>query len=137
MCFERFGRKSFTSQTKVEAFVDYLDKGEVRAIKCSNCAQVFFPPRADCSNCLGSEMEWVIVEGMGNLVSFTQVNYAPAGFEADVPYILSLVDFGNVKVFGRINSDVPQDALKVGMPLKAVVNRLPDGQIIYEFLPGS
>lgn len=137
MGFERFGRKSFTSQTRVEAFVDYLDKGELRATKCGNCAQIFFPPRADCPNCLGSEMEWVKVEGNGNLVSFTQVNYAPAGFEQDVPYTLSLVDFGNVKVFGRINSDVPQDALQVGMLMKAVVSRLSDGQITYEFLPGS
>ncbi|MCL6611337.1 MAG: Zn-ribbon domain-containing OB-fold protein [Peptococcaceae bacterium] len=135
MGFERFGRKSFTSQTKVAAFVDYLDKGELRATKCNNCDQVFFPPRADCPNCLGDGMEWVEVEGTGSLVSFTQVNYAPAGFEGDVPYILSLVDFGKVRVFGRMRSDVPQEALKVGMPVKAVICRLSDGQVAYEFLP--
>lgn len=136
MGFERFGRKSFASQTKVAAFVDYLDKGELRATKCRNCAQVFFPPRADCTNCLGSEMEWIKIEGSGNLISFTKVNYAPAGFESDVPYILGLVEYGNIKVFGRVKSGVQEEALKIGMPMKAVVNKLSDGQITYEFLQG-
>lgn len=135
MGFERFGRKSFTSQTKVAAFIDYLDKGELRATQCKKCVQVFFPPRVDCPHCLGSEMDWVKIEGTGNLISFTKVNYGPAGFESDVPYILGLVDYGDIKAFGRVASNVQEEALKVGMLMKAMVNKLPDGQIIYEFLP--
>ena len=48
MGFERFGRISFTAQTKVAAFVEYLEKGEVVASRCPTCGARYFPPRADC-----------------------------------------------------------------------------------------
>lgn len=135
MGFEKFGRKSFTSQTRVSAFVDYLAKGELRATRCPACGRVYFPPRADCAGCLGNDMEWVQVEGQGALVSYTRVNYGPAGFEADVPYILALVDFNGVKVFGQLNAGMPETAVKAGMLLQPAVVTLPGGQVTYEFLP--
>ncbi|MCL6610727.1 MAG: Zn-ribbon domain-containing OB-fold protein [Peptococcaceae bacterium] len=134
MGFEKFGRISFTSQTKLSAFVDYLEKGELRATKCKQCGKVFFPPRADCDACLGSDMEWVKIEGTGKLVSFTEAQYAPTGFEADVPYTLALADFDGVRVFGRMSRDVPLDGMKVGMAVKAEVVAMPDGQLTYQFI---
>lgn len=135
MGFEKFGRKSFTSQTRAAAFVDYLEKGELRATRCARCGKVYFPPRADCAGCLGNDMEWVKIEGEGSLISYTRVNYGPAGFEAAVPYTLALVDFNGVKVFGQLSADLPETAVRVGMLLKPVVVTLPDGQVTYEFLP--
>lgn len=135
MGFEKFGRKSFTAHTKLGAFVDYLEQGELRATQCRNCAQIYFPPRADCAACFSNDMEWVKIEGNGKLVSYTTANYAPTGFEADVPYTLALADFGKVKVFGRLNSEVKEEVLKVGMAVKAVPVKLPEGQITYEFMP--
>ena len=135
MGFEKFGRKSFTAQTKSAAFVDFLEQGELRATQCRNCSQIYFPPRADCAACLSNDMEWVKIEGTGEIISYTTANYAPTGFEKDVPYTLALVDFGKVKVFGRMGGGVPEDALKVGLPVKAEVVKFPDGQLSYEFLP--
>ncbi len=133
MGFEKFGHISFTSQTKVADFVDYLEKGEVRGTQCVSCKRTFFPPRADCAWCLASEVEWVAVEGEGKLVSFTKANYAPTGFEADAPYILALADFNGVRVFGRLSNDVPEKDTKVGMPVKIKPISLPGGQLSYEF----
>jgi len=135
MGFEKFGYKSFAAHTKVAAFVDYLEQGELRATQCHACGQVYFPPRADCAACLSNDMEWVKIEGSGKLISYTTANYAPTGFEADVPYTLALADFGKVKVFGRIKSEVKKEDLKVGLAVKAVVGKLPDGQITYDFIP--
>jgi uncharacterized OB-fold protein len=135
MGFERFGQVSFTSQTKAGAFVEYLEKGELRGTKCRSCGRVFFPPRADCSFCLSSDMEWFKVEGQGTLVSFTKVNYGPTGFEADVPYILALVDFNGIRVFGRFSKAVPEEQIGVGMIVKAVTSTLSGDQMSYEFLP--
>lgn len=135
MGFEKFGRVSFTAQTKTKDFVEYLEKGELRGTKCRSCGRQFFPPRSDCSYCLSSEMEWFLIEGEGSLVTYTKVNYAPTGFEADVPYILALADFNGIKVFGRFNKDVSEEQLKVGMNVKAVTCSLPGGQLSYEFLP--
>ncbi|OAT85279.1 Zn-ribbon domain-containing OB-fold protein [Desulfotomaculum copahuensis] len=135
MGFEKFGRKGFTSQTRVSAFVDYLEKGELCATRCPACGRVYFPPRADCAGCLGSGLEWAKIEGNGSLVSYTRVNYGPAGFESDAPYTLALVDFNGVKVFGQLNADVPETAVRVGMLLQPAVVTLPGGQVTYEFLP--
>jgi uncharacterized protein len=135
MDFDKFGQVSFTSQTKVGAFVEYLDKGELRATYCQECGRTFFPPRADCSWCLSSNMEWVKIEGSGKLVSFTKVNYGPTGFEADVPYVLALVDFNGVKVFGRLNKDVPEEQITVGMTVKTDTITLANEQLSYIFNP--
>ncbi|MBF7082521.1 Zn-ribbon domain-containing OB-fold protein [Desulfallas sp. Bu1-1] len=133
MGFEKFGRISFTSQTKVSEFVDYLEQGELRATRCRCCEKVFFPPRADCASCLGGDMEWVGFNGCGTLVSFTVVNYAPTGFEGDVPYTLALADFNGIKVFGRLSSKLSMNEIKVGMKVKIDVITLPGGQITYQF----
>ncbi|NMB41782.1 MAG: Zn-ribbon domain-containing OB-fold protein [Firmicutes bacterium] len=135
MGFEKFGQVSFAAQTKAAAFVEYLEKGELRGTKCKSCGRSFFPPRADCNFCLNSDMEWFEIKGQGNVISFTEVNYGPTGFETDVPYTLALVDFDGVEVFGRFDKKVPADRIKIGMAVKAVVNELPNGQISYEFLP--
>lgn len=135
MGFEKFGQVSFTAQAKVGAFVDYLEKGELRGTKCSKCGETFFPPRAECSKCLSEDMEWIKIEGSGSLVSFTKVNYGPTGFETDVPYILALVDFDGIQVFGRFSKEVSEEQLAVGLPVKAETITLAGGQVSYQFLP--
>lgn len=137
MGFEKFGRKSFTSQTKAEPFVEYLQNGEIRGTKCKSCGKEYFPPRADCAGCLGSDMEWFNIDGEGRLISFTRAGYAPTGFEADVPYTLALADFNGTKVFGRLGRSVEVEKLAVGASLKLAVNTLENGQLIYEFLPNE
>ncbi|AGL01411.1 Zn-ribbon domain-containing OB-fold protein [Desulfoscipio gibsoniae] len=134
MGFEKFGRKSFASQTKVESFVEYLAKGELSGTQCKSCGKQYFPPRADCAECLGNEMDWFKIEGTGNLVSFTKAGFAPTGFEADVPYTLALADFNGIKVFGRLDSSIPKEEVSVGMALQINILNLPDGQLSYEFV---
>lgn len=80
-------------------------------------------------------MEWVGIGGSGRLVSYTVANYAPTGFEDDVPYTLALADFDGIKVFGRISADAPPDRIRVGMAVKIQVVTLPGGQITYQFSP--
>ena len=135
MGFEKFGRKSYTAQTKVAEFADKLAAGEISATRCTGCGRVYFPPRADCAGCLSGQMEWVKIPEKGKLVSYTRVQYAPAGFEADAPYTLALADFGAVKVFGRLGGAGEESVIKVGLEVKPVVLTLPDGQLTYEFVP--
>jgi uncharacterized OB-fold protein len=131
--FHKFGTVSFTSTTKVNDFIDYLEQGKVMANRCKECGKVFFPPRADCYQCLASDMEWFEVSGTGKLVSYSKLEYAPVGFGDDLPYAIALLDYGDYKVFGRIAADVPEDEIRVGMEMKAVANQLPNGQLNYVF----
>lgn len=131
--FKKFGTVSFTSFSKVNDFVEYLEKGKVAGTRCKSCGKVFFPPRADCHQCLSSDMEWFEVTGMGKLVTYSKLQYGPVGFEGDLPYTIALLDYGDYKVFGRIAGDIPDEDLKVGMDMKAAVNKLPSGQMNYVF----
>jgi hypothetical protein len=131
--FKKFGTVSFTSITKTNDFVDYLEKGKVNGTRCKTCGLVFFPPRADCYQCLSNNMEWFEVNGTGKLVTYSKLEYAPIGFGDDVPYSLALLDYGDYKVFGRIDRDLPDAAIKVGMQMKTAANTLPNGQLNYVF----
>ena len=131
--FKKFGTVSFTSITKTNDFIDFLEGGKVMGTRCKDCGQVFFPPRADCYQCLASNVEWFEVSGSGKLVTYSKLQFAPVGFEDDVPYSIALLDYGKYKVFGRIAQNVPDSEIEVGMEMKTVVNKTSNEQLNYVF----
>ena len=131
--FKKFGTVSFTSITKTNDFIDFLEDGKVKGTRCKDCGLVFFPPRADCYKCLASNVEWFEVSGKGKLLTYSELKFAPVGFQDDVPYCIALLDYGKYKVFGRIAKDVPEDEIAVGMEMKTVVNTTSNEQLNYVF----
>ncbi len=131
--FKKFGTVSFTSITKVNDFISYLEEGKVMGSRCKDCGLFFFPPRADCHQCLAGNMEWVEVSGKGKLVTYSKLEFAPIGFGDDLPYAIALLDYGDFKVFGRIARDVPENEIKLGMEMTTKANTLPNGQLNYVF----
>ncbi len=135
--FKKFGTVSFTSISKINDFVDYLEQDKVVGTKCKGCGLTFFPPRADCFACLSSNMVWFEITGKGKLLSFSKLEYGPVGFEKDLPYTIAILDYGDYKVFGRLSPDLKESDVRVGMELKTVVNKLPNGQLNYVFQKDS
>jgi uncharacterized protein len=131
--FAQFGTVSFASVTQVNDFIGYLEDGKLMGTRCKKCARSFFPPRAHCYECLTDDMEWFEVAGNGELVSYSTLQYAPTGFTEEVPYTIALLDYGDYKVFGRIDGAVPEAELAVGMKMKALVGRTPNGRLTYAF----
>ena len=131
--FNKFGTVSFTATTKINDFIDHLENGQVMGTRCNDCGQDYFPPRADCCKCFASDMQWFEVSGAGKLAAFSQLSYAPVGFEEDLPYGLAVLDYGDYKIFGRFAEDVNKEELQVGQSMKTVVNRLPNGQLNFVF----
>jgi len=131
--FSKFGTVSFTAITKVNDFVDFLEQGKVMGSRCKDCGLMFFPPRADCHKCLAGNMEWFEVTGKGRLVSYSSLAFAPIGFGDDLPYTIALVDYGQYKVFARLSPGLKPEDVSVGMEMKTVANRLPNGQLNYVF----
>lgn len=131
--FKKFGTVSFTSITKTNDFIGYLENGKIMGTRCKNCGLHFFPPRADCYRCLSGNMEWFEVSGFGKLVTYSKLEYGPVGFDADLPYSIALLDYGDFKIFGRIAGNIPDNEIQVGMKMKAVANQLPNGQLNYVF----
>ena len=136
MGFEKFGTVSFTTESKAADFVDYLEQGKVMASRCRQCGGMTFPPKPDCPQCLSSDAEWVEIKGTGKLATYTTVNYGPSGFENDAPYRLAIVDFKDLRVFGRLSRDLEEADIKIGMELTIAPVKLPDDRVSYEFQPG-
>ena len=135
MGFENFGAVSFTSETKAVEFLKFLEAGKMMTTKCRKCGTIYFPPKMDCNVCGASEMEWIEIDELGELVASSTVMYGPTGFENDVPYTIAVIRFQNgLQVFGRINKDVPIDNIKIGMQLKAVPIKLSSDRVSYEFV---
>ncbi len=134
MGFEKFGTVSFTAETKAADFVAFLEKGQLAATRCKKCGRTYFPPRVQCADDLTSDVEWIELSGTGTLLTFTQVNYGPTGFENDTPYTLAVAEFDEgVRVFGRMEKTIPSGDIKVGMILKAELLKLADDKISYQF----
>jgi uncharacterized OB-fold protein len=132
--FKRFGTVGFTATSKVNDFMDHLDQGKVMGTRCTQCGLDFFPPRADCCQCMGTNLEWFDASAAsGQLVTFSKMQYGPVGFEKDLPYTIAVVDFGSFRVFGRISGDIPDEAITIGMPMTVKANRLADDRMNFVF----
>src|SRR6056297_3499115 len=104
----KFGTVSFANVTQVNDFVDYLEDGRLVGTKCKQCGLYFFPPRAHCYKCLSSNLEWFEVTGEGRLVTYSTLQYAPAGFQEDLPYTIGLLDYVEYRVFGRVSPSIKE-----------------------------
>lgn len=131
--FGGFGKISFTSVTKINDFIGYLQEGKVKGTKCKTCGEIYFPPRADCCASMDSAMDWFEVQGCGTLQTFSTLYYAPAGLEKDLPYSIAVVDFGSFRMFGHLDTAIAADRLRIGMKLEVYVQKLSGKQIIYGF----
>lgn len=58
---------------KIESYVkrwyDALEEGEIHATACKKCGAVEFPPMPICNSCGSHDMEWVEIDGEGDLVA--------------------------------------------------------------------
>ncbi|MFC1910649.1 Zn-ribbon domain-containing OB-fold protein [Chloroflexota bacterium] len=135
MGIEKFGQVSFTSESKAADFVKYLEMGRVMATRCKQCSASFFPPRVDCPDCINSDVEWVEITGKGKLLTYTLLQYTPAGFENDAPYTLALADFNGIHLFGRMSGSIKAEDIQVGMELTVTPVNLAENKIAYEFQP--
>lgn len=129
MGFEKFGKFGYVSQTKVASMISYLEKAQLPATRCRRCKTLYFPPRADCQNCLKSAVDWVPIEGRCKLVTFTEVHFAPPQFQAETPYLLGLAELEEgPRVFAPVNSKIEKSVLRQGMHMVLrVVERSGDG----------
>jgi len=135
--FERFGKVSYVSETKVKDFVNYLEQGKIMGTQCRICKKIYFPPQMDCNNCYSKDsMVWREIVNEWTLITYTTAHFAPTGFEDDIPYILAIAESPEgIRLFARLSKDVSEDQLKPGMKLKLVPVRLPNDKISYEFKP--
>jgi len=106
--------------SKTRKFWDGIKEGRLFATKCRVCGKIYYPPQADCSQCLSSDMEWVEVPGEGVIETFAASYLKPQGFEDyPEPYIIAIasVEELGIRVMGLIRGVRPED-VHVGMRVR-------------------
>jgi len=71
MGFEKFGTVSFTSETKAAEFFEISRRRENDDHQMPQMCHNPFPPKMDCGVCGASEVDWIEIGGLGNLVAYS------------------------------------------------------------------
>lgn len=107
------------------SYKQFLNEEKLMGSRCKQCDALFLPPRPICIKCHGTEMEWVEMQGSGELSAFTCIAIGPPfmieeGYNRKKPYCLGVVELKEgVRVDARIegvDTNKPED-IKVGMSL--------------------
>lgn len=132
MGFDEFGIISFVPFTKVEEFTKFLKDGLIKGKKCNKCNVFYFPPRSECPQCMGSDLEWLETKGTGTLLTYTTIHAAPTGFDDIVPYTIGLIDLDEGGRILATIENLDEGEIEIGMKLKAVPKTLENDRITYE-----
>jgi uncharacterized OB-fold protein len=121
--------------SKTSKFWDGLKEGKVYATRCEKCGKLHFPPVADCGDCGSSKVEWVKLDGEGEIETFTQVIVKPPSFSKEPTYIIAIARLmEGVKVLAWLTAMERQD-VRVGTKVKLVAKITSDDRVTYEFVP--
>ena len=113
-------------------FWDGTDKGELHARHCAACGRHHWPPRLGCPYCSSERVDWARVRPRGKVFSWTVIHRSQtAGFEADTPYAVVLVELDEAKGVRMIGNLVscPPDRLAAGLAVEAVLTPAADSVV--------
>lgn len=125
------------------SFNTYLGEHKLMGSRCTECGNLYLPPRAICPSCYSDTMEWAELGGSGKLAAFTSISIAPsfmveAGYGRDNPYVSGVVELDEgVKISARIldvDSAHPE-TIQVGQPLQVAFLEQGDGKAALAFRP--
>jgi len=120
--------------SRTSKFWDGLREGKVYATKCKKCRKLYFPPVVDCGNCSSSDVEWIVLDGDGRIVTFTQIFVKPNSFSKEPAYIVAIARLKEgIKALAWLTG-VERNDVKVGMRVKLVARVTSDGKPVYKFV---
>lgn len=110
--------------------------------KCLNCDELFFPPRGICLRCGSSTQNGISFSGVGEVLAYTVINAAPAGFQKETPYIIGIIELEEgPRVTAQIVDIDPND-ISEGMQVQMAFRRYaapPNSKSVitygYKFVP--
>jgi uncharacterized OB-fold protein len=121
--------------SKTLKFWEGLREGKVYATECRKCGKLYFPPSADCPDCICSEMNWVELSSEAEVETFTHIVVRPTTFSQQKPYTVAIGRLKEgIKVLAWLTG-FKLSQIKVGMKVKLVAKVTQDGGPTYEFVP--
>jgi len=102
----------------IENFYRYCGQKKLMCVRCVKCKALVFPPRGICPKCLEDKFEWVQLQGLGRLLTYTVIHFPPTQFQALAPYAVGVAKLiEGPQVPGMIKHAKLED-LRIGMELK-------------------
>ena len=100
-------------------FWDASMEGKLMLMRCTDCRTWRLPSRKHCDECLSENVEWAQASGRGSIRTFGTMHqrYHPA-FADDLPYNLVIVELEEGPRFPTNMVGVPNDQIRVGMPVE-------------------
>lgn len=109
-----------------------LAEGEGYYLACPN-GHGSLPPRRRCPHCSSGELTEPPLPDTGTVETFTETQVPIPRFSADAPYVVAIVDFGDVRVTGQLRGVDPAE-VAVGTPVSPdVVERETTGEPLIVF----
>ena len=119
--------------------VEYWERVEDQRLSiptCTDCGEMFFPPRVVCPYCLSGKLELRDSDGIGTIYSFSVVHtdYHP-DWGSETPYVNALIELDNGLVIFTNIVDCEPDALEVGSAVEVTFDRPVDDRLMPLFTP--
>ncbi len=100
-------------------------EGQLIGSKCRLCGEVFFPKRPICSNCTEENMEEIFLSRRGKLYSYSVVHQRTPEYRGEnLPYAVGLIDLPEQVRVMSLLTDCDFGALKIGMDMGLVIEKL-------------
>lgn len=122
---------------ETQHFWDGTRAGELRLQRCSDCANVYFPPRPFCPSCSSKRVVVFKATGNATLASYV-INYRPHPAWTE-PYSIAIVALteGPHMMSNVIGCPQTPEALVLDMPLDVCFEKLNDTITLPLFRPSA
>ena len=80
------------------SFYERLGEGTFLVVRCKNCSKYLLPPSPVCNRCMSRKLEWVPLSDVGKVVSFSEVHVSTDAFNANVPYVVAIIETDRERV---------------------------------------
>ena len=106
-----------------QPYWDAAERGELVVPRCRTCDQPFWYPRGFCPRCGGTDLDWPVTSGLGEVYSFTIVRRAAEPWGSHSPFVLAYVTLDEGVTVQANVVDCSSDALAPGLRVRAVFER--------------
>ncbi|GAB3679490.1 Zn-ribbon domain-containing OB-fold protein [Salinarchaeum chitinilyticum] len=111
-----------------------LAEGEGYYLVCPN-DHGSLPPRRRCPHCSSGELTERTLPETGTIETFTETQVPIPSFSEDAPYVVAIVDFGDVRVTGQLRGIDPAEVAVGATVSPDVVERETTGEPLIVFRP--
>ena len=103
-----------------EQLIEFAKQGKLVTHKCTSCGHLHLSTAYYCLKCGSKGFEDVVLDGTGDIATYTIITVAPAGFEKYTPYafVVMNVDGSHLRISGFMAGIATPADLPVGTRAK-------------------